>query len=106
MQYHDVIKIGHILGIMDKTNFHEWIDRLKNLLFIVLKYKHLISLQVAKINDGSYDKANRGSGFKVMTRNKQKNMIVHVETIGLQKHSARRVYSNLCSHASTKTCVA
>ena len=85
VQNHDVIKVGCtlgcILGMMDKINLQEWTDRLKKLIFTVLKCKPLTSLQVAKINDGLYNKANSGSGFKVMMRNKQKNMAVHVETI-------------------------
>ena len=69
--------------MMDNVNLQEWIDRLTKHFFTVLNYKPLISAQETKINDGSHNKVNSGSGFKSMTRNKQKNMTVHVETIGL-----------------------
>ena len=70
VQHHDVIKIwcilGCILGMMDKTNLQEWIDRLKKIIFTVLKCSPMASLYGSKINDRSHNKANSSSVFKVM----------------------------------------
>ena len=70
MQRHEVIKIWCILGMMDKINLQEWIDRLTKLLFTLLNYKPLMCLQETEINDYSHDKINSGSGFQSITRNK------------------------------------
>ena len=51
----------------------------------------MISLQACKISDGSYNKAANDLKFKVLSRNKPKNMAVHVENIGPQQDSVRRV---------------
>ena len=57
----------------------------------------MISLQVWKINDGSYNKAANDFKFKVISRNKPKNMAVHVETIGPQQDSSRRALNVMLS---------
>ena len=91
MQHHDVVKVGRIFGMMDKIDTRELLERLQKLLLIFLRYKPKISLQACKINDGSYNKAANDLKFKVLSRNKPKNIAVHVETIGLQQDSFRRL---------------
>ena len=58
-------------------------------MFTFLNQKSLISLQGSKINDGLCNKSNSGFSFKLLTRNKQTNIVVNAETIGLQKYSVR-----------------
>ena len=47
-QHQGIVKVGHVYGMMDKIKLKEWTDRLTKLLFKVLKFKSLISLQAKK----------------------------------------------------------
>ena len=50
----------------------------------------MISLHSCKINDGSYNKSLNDLKFKTISRNKPKNMAIHVEIIGSQQVAVRR----------------
>ena len=48
-------------------------------------------LRACEINDGSCSKAANDLKFKVLSRNKPKTVTFHVESIGTQQGSVRRV---------------
>ena len=89
-QHHEIAKVGHVCGMMDKIDLQEWKDHLTKLLFKALKFKPFVSLQESKINDVACCKINSIPGFKITSRTKPKSMEVRAETIGLQKDSVRR----------------
>ena len=72
MKHHDTVKVGCVHRMTEKKCLQQWTDRLTKLVFALLSFKSLISLQARKINDGSCNKENRGTNFKIMTRNKKK----------------------------------
>ena len=68
---HDIVKVGHLLRMMDKSNLQEWIEQFQKMLFEVLKCKHMIYLQTSKINEGYCNKSNKDFSFKVRLEAKQ-----------------------------------
>ena len=55
----------------------------------------MISLHDCKINDSSYNKSLNDLKFKTLSRNKPKNMAIHVETIGSQQVAVRRALKSI-----------
>ena len=97
VKHQNVVKVGIFLGMMDKINLKEWKNHFQKLLFTFLELKPFIYLQASKINKSSFNKSTSGFIFKVLTRNKPKKIGAQVETISLQKYSARRALKHVLS---------
>ena len=57
-------------------------------------------LQSNKVNDGSCNKTNNNIGFSIMTKNKPKNMGIHIETVGAQKNEVKSALKEILPRIS------
>ena len=89
VQHHDVVKLGTSSAWWIRFT-HENGQIASRRCVSFLKYKPIISLQACKINDSSYIKSANDLKFKVLSRNKPKTMVVHVETVSPQQDLLRR----------------
>ena len=86
IQKHDAVKISYILHLLTKIEVAGWTKCMLKELKVKLGSNVMLTLVVAKINDGKAFKEGICIRKKVLTQKKKvRNMGVHVETIKSQQ---------------------